>query len=482
MIKTVGSCCSGIEAASVAWKELDWKISWFSEIAEFPSNLLATKYPNIPNLGDMLDVPEKIQNQEVEAPDLICGGTPCQAFSYAGWKQGLLDDRGNLTLAFVDVVDATDRIRLAQGKNRSVVLWENVEGVLSDKTNAFGYFLSSFAGLDEPMISDKWPNAGVIKGKTRNIAWRVIDAKYFGLPQQRRRLYVLAGGKNFHPESILFEKSKYEQEYKELYSSQDKVFLKEGVKYEVFREYTDVLYSSYGTKWNGNAAANNGSLFVTQDDRIRRLSPLECERLMGFPDDYTNIKGASRTARYQALGNSWAVPVIEWIGNRIFQYDILGYNIEDYIDESTIDIFREKETGHFINPEDLNIIIDGYSINSSVIPENPRAGNLKDIVDKNAPKSIYISPVGSAGILRRKRERNLNMNERLEAILEKTASRMSPEEIERESLRQQRGAHSIKVTEMNKNRKELEEKSNFLNIDAKQISLFDLKGDVQIKR
>ena len=94
-------------------------------------------------------------------------------------------------------------------------------------------------------------------------------------------------------------------------------FIKEGHTFEIFREYTDCLYSAYGTKWNGNAAAYNGSLFVSQDDRIRRLSPLECERLMGFPDEYTNIKGAKKTNRYQAIGNSWAIPVIRWIGERL---------------------------------------------------------------------------------------------------------------------------------------------------------------------
>ena len=97
---------------------------------------------------------------------------------------------------------------------------------------------------------------------------------------------------------------------------------KKDILFEVFREYSDCLYSAYGTKWNGNAAAYNGSLFVVQDEKIRRLSPLECERLMGFPDEYTNIKGAKRTNRYQAIGNSWAVPVVQWIGKRLVSYEL----------------------------------------------------------------------------------------------------------------------------------------------------------------
>ena len=94
-IKTVGSICSGIEAASVAWEPLGLNFEWFSEIADFPSRLLTLKYPDITNLGDMNDIPDKIHEGTIDAPDLLCGGTPCQAFSLAGWKNGLNDDRGN---------------------------------------------------------------------------------------------------------------------------------------------------------------------------------------------------------------------------------------------------------------------------------------------------------------------------------------------------------------------------------------------------
>ncbi len=89
MIKTVGSICSGIEAASVAWEPFGVNFDWFSEIAPFPSRVLAEKYPLIPNLDDMNNIPEKITHGKITAPDLICGGTPCQAFSLAGWQNGL---------------------------------------------------------------------------------------------------------------------------------------------------------------------------------------------------------------------------------------------------------------------------------------------------------------------------------------------------------------------------------------------------------
>lgn len=280
-IKSVGSICSGIEAASVAWHDLNYDFKWFSEIADFQSRFLAYKYPDIPNLGDMNLIPNLLSEEKIDAPDLICGGTPCQAFSLAGWQKGLEDERGNLTLKFVDIVNENDEIRAKNKKANTLIFWENVEGVLKDKTNAFGCFLAGLAGCDEELKLKKWPNAGLLRGPRRNIAWRILDAKYFGVPQQRRRLYVLASGKDFNPECVLFEK--HEKPFGNL-KKYPLVFEKENHAIEVFREYTDCLYSAYGTKWNGNAAAYNGSLFVCQDNRLRRLTPLECERLMGFPD------------------------------------------------------------------------------------------------------------------------------------------------------------------------------------------------------
>lgn len=197
VINTVGSVCSGIEAASVAWEPLGFEFKWFSEIADFPSMVLKEKYPDVVNLGDMNDIPDMLRSEGICVPDLICSGTPCQAFSLAGWKQGLNDDRGNLILKFVDIVGANDLKREEHGLQPSIVFWENVEGVLTDKTNAFGYLVSSLAGLNDVIEMKRWPNVGVVRGSKRNVAWRVLDAKFFGVPQQRKRVYLLAGGPNF---------------------------------------------------------------------------------------------------------------------------------------------------------------------------------------------------------------------------------------------------------------------------------------------
>ena len=120
MIETFGSVCSGIEAASFVFEPLGVKPLWLSEIAEFPKRFLATNYSHITNLGDMNDIPEKVKNGEIGAPDLLCGGTPCQAFSLAGWKNGLNDDRGQLTLKYIDILNEIDAIRASQGKNKAV--------------------------------------------------------------------------------------------------------------------------------------------------------------------------------------------------------------------------------------------------------------------------------------------------------------------------------------------------------------------------
>lgn len=437
-LKTVGSVCSGIEAASVAWKPIGLEFEWFSEIAEFPSKVLKKHYPNTPNLGDMELIPDKILNEEIIAPDIICGGTPCQAFSLAGWKNGLNDDRGNLTLKFVDIIEANDYIRAKNNDSSTIVFWENVEGVLKDKTNAFGCFISSLAGLDEALEVKKWSNAGILHGPKRNVAWRILDAKYFGLPQQRKRLYVLAGGKDFYPEKVLFEK--FENEIED-FPKFDLSFEVKGYEFETFREYTDCLYAAYGTKWNGNAAANNGSLFVVQNQRIRRLSPLETERLMGFPDDYTNIKGAKRTGRYQATGNSWAVPVVNWIGTRL-----LDYNTLEVIDYSQNEFFSNANLLLFENGKSE---INSYLINTSMSPNYPKFESLANFIEPYESEDLFISPVGCFGMIRRKRERNLRMNPQLEKVLLRISHQMPPEEIEKRSRVQKRGKFSSEVSNKN---------------------------------
>ena len=158
-----GSVCSGIEAASVAWHPIGWEAAWLSEIEPFPSAVLKHHYPDVPNLGDMTALPDRIASGEVEAPDLFCGGTPCQAFSVAGLRKSLDDSRGNLSLVFCEIANAIDAVRTTGELPPAIIFWENVPGVLSTKDNAFGCFLAGLAGEDgavEPP-GGKWTNAKI---------------------------------------------------------------------------------------------------------------------------------------------------------------------------------------------------------------------------------------------------------------------------------------------------------------------------------
>ena len=203
-----GSVCSGIEAATMAWHQLGWKPAWFSEIAPFPSAVLAHHYPEVRNLGDMTLLPEKIQQEEVEAPDVLCGGTPCQAFSVAGLRQSLNDDRGNLSLVFCEVANAIDDVRRRQGEKPAIILWENVPGVFSTNDNAFGCFLAGLVGESAPLTptGKRWEHSGIVVGPERSVAWRILDAQYFGLAQRRKRVFVVASAReDIDIGQVLFE-------------------------------------------------------------------------------------------------------------------------------------------------------------------------------------------------------------------------------------------------------------------------------------
>jgi DNA (cytosine-5)-methyltransferase 1 len=156
-----GSVCSGIEAASVAWEPLGWKASFLSEIDKFPRAVLAAHYPEVPLHGDFTT----IKAGEYDPIDLLVGGTPCQSFSVAGLRAGLADDRGNLALEY---------LKLAQRLRPKWLVWENVPGVLSSAGGRdFGSILGGLVELGY------------------GFAYRVLDAQYFGVPQRRRRVFVV---------------------------------------------------------------------------------------------------------------------------------------------------------------------------------------------------------------------------------------------------------------------------------------------------
>jgi DNA (cytosine-5)-methyltransferase 1 len=175
-----GSVCSGIEAASVAWHDLGWEPQWFSEIEQFPSEVLKHRFPDVPNLGDMTQLTQNPTFNE-RSIDLLVGGTPCQSFSIAGLRKGLADPRGNLMLTFLALADA---------KKPKWIVWENVPGVLSSNGGRdFGTFLGALGELGY------------------GFAYRVLDAQYFGVAQRRRRVFVVGYLGDWRPPAaVLFER------------------------------------------------------------------------------------------------------------------------------------------------------------------------------------------------------------------------------------------------------------------------------------
>jgi DNA (cytosine-5)-methyltransferase 1 len=367
-----GSVCSGIEAASVAWHPLGWKAAWLSEIEPFPSAVLKHHYPDVPNLGDMTTLPERILSGEVDAPDVFCGGTPCQAFSVAGLRKSLDDARGNLSLTFVGIANAIDHVRSVRSDAPAIIFWENVPGVLNTKDNAFGCFLGALAGEDEPLLpaGGRWTNAGCVFGPQRTVAWRVLDAQYFGVAQRRRRVFVVASARDgFNPAEVLFEFESLRRDTAPSREARKEVTECAGtltanggglnrpagnaneLDFCVTVDTAKRLTAGSGQRYDFETdtflamrvepiapaltASNDPSRSpqsseVTQQVAavhaasmaVRRLTPVECERLQGFPDGYTNIPWRNKPEspdgpRYKALGNSWAVPVVAWIGKRI---------------------------------------------------------------------------------------------------------------------------------------------------------------------
>lgn len=378
---TYATVSSGIECLTVAWHPLGFSPVWFSEIAPFPSAVLQYHYPHVPNLGDMNTAHEKAAYAATPI-DLLAGGTPCQAFSVAGLRKGMDDPRGNLTLVYA---------RMVMQLQPRWIVWENVPGVLSsNKGRDFGAFI------------------GALRQLGYSLAWRVLDAQYFGVPQRRRRVFLIghssgdwrypaavlsdaAGLPGYYPEGDETEPSTTSRtggriaatvsakwrtgrggpsgdECQNLVTGtlcaggksagsvtqqdvesgmlvfQSKASSTQSMNPGVIAPTLDVSKRGGHTLFNAAACAhemvfnsniaptltsgshNNGGhrIGLHHKNQVRRLTPIECERLQGLQDDYTKIPYRGRSIdecpdgpRYQVIGNGMAVPVIDWLGRRI---------------------------------------------------------------------------------------------------------------------------------------------------------------------
>ena len=358
--------CSGIEACSVAWHPLGWEPVFYSEVASFPCAVLDYHYPTVPNIGDMME----IQGEQYRGTvDVVCAGTPCQSFSVAGKRGGMDDDRGQLAIRFIELLE--------QIRPRWVV-WENVPGVLSSNGGRdFGAFLARLGQCGY------------------GFAYRVLDARHFGVPQRRRRVFVVghssgdwrcAAAVLFEQESLYrntpprpkagqsiagtigggsgscswcpdvaapcsasgppYSRPGNERSECDAYVAHLAPTLKGQGKGSGRAEPSDGNgHGLIAFGWNKSACqtlrvgdttdALQGSPTsnpaVMSGASVRRLTPTECERLMGFPDGYSMIPYRGKPAdqcpdspRYAALGNSMAVPVMRWIGQRIQMFHNVG--------------------------------------------------------------------------------------------------------------------------------------------------------------
>ena len=376
------SVFSGIEAASVAWKPLGWEPLAFSEIEPFPSAVLAERFPEVPNLGDITKVDWGAYAGTV---DIVVGGSPCQSFSVAGNREGLAGASG---LMF-------EYIRAVRELRPRFFVWENVPGALSSEDGAaFWQLLSEMDDLGY------------------GVAWRVLDAEFFGVAQRRRRVFLVgclgdperAAEILFEPDGLRWDTPTSREKRQELAGpagagaggdSQPVAFkYSAGAKAQSMPAYDDGTTPTLTADWHAPAVAYavrmragkpgggkgplvqtdvsgtlatgndqtifqpmcmaDGNAHTSIDDNmcgtlkvggeppivvyvsdgtpmvlydglmwsVRRLMPVECERLQGFPDGWTDIPWRGKDSapdgpRYKALGNSMAVPVMRWIGKRI---------------------------------------------------------------------------------------------------------------------------------------------------------------------
>jgi DNA (cytosine-5)-methyltransferase 1 len=402
------SVFSGVEAATLAWEPLGWEPACFCEVDEFPSAVLRERWPDVPNLGDITMVNWKRVVREYGAADLVVGGSPCQSFSIAGNRTGL-DGASGLMWEYV---------RCVREVRPRWFVWENVPGALSSSHGEdFGCLLRSMDELGY------------------GLAWSVLDAQFAGVPQRRRRVFLVGslGDRRsaevlFEPESLRWDTPSSREKRKELAGGAGGSAEASGFRwhqgsgagaigYEPEQSPTldtvkppaicmtdtqphamvdgevcgalsatmhkdppvvaktlkmrggcegggkgplvqDDMSATLGTgndqtlfepvsfaanqrgelRLQGGDGTVVGAIPASQSGKqvqgvmdgyvVRRLTPRECERLQGMPDDHTRIPYRGKpaeecpdTPRYKAIGNSMAVPVMRWIGERIAAVD-----------------------------------------------------------------------------------------------------------------------------------------------------------------
>ena len=397
---TLGSLFDGIGGFPLAGSRYGIKTLWASEIEPFPIKVTKIRLPDMKHLGDIT----QINGAEIEPVDIITFGSPCQDLSVAGKRAGLAGERSGLFMEAVRIIK--EMRNTYAGTNEPIrprfAVWENVPGAFSsNKGEDFRAVLEEICRVkDETVViprppKGKWSTVGAIMGNGYSVAWRILDAQYWGVPQRRRRIFLVAdfGGRTA-PE-ILFKRKSLSRYIAESGEAREEIAGGIGAGVDGTIPVLDManpnnecninivptLCSRMGTGGNqvpvfvnpnktyaiqdsmigrasGGDLGGGSETLIKQHYSVRRLTPLECERLQGFPDGWTDIPGqteatqeelefwrevwltwdktqaedpekvkprtdnrllrwlknpVSDSAQYKALGNSLAVPCVEYV-------------------------------------------------------------------------------------------------------------------------------------------------------------------------
>jgi len=363
----LGSLFDGIGGFPYAAKKAGILPIWASEIEKAPISITKRHFPEMAHLGSITE----LDGANIEPADIITFGSPCQDLSITGSRAGLSGERSGL---FMHAIRLIKEMRNATRNNYPTrIVWENVPGAFStNKGEDFEKVVEAVAGIAEGGISvarpsGGWQSAGAVLGNGWSLAWRVLDAQFWGVPHRRRRIFLVADFGGGAAAEILFE-----QESRAWDAGQSEAEVQRGARIFERRadEYTaDLGHSADRIQVNpriavtlksqgGGGGAKTGLYClpvpyicrgfgdyaqgdigktllarydVTTMDLIatkygvRVLTPMECERAQGFPDGWTeyghNGKRISDTQRYRALGNSVAIPCVQFIMTSMAKYN-----------------------------------------------------------------------------------------------------------------------------------------------------------------
>lgn len=326
----LGSLFDGIGGWLIAAKRNGVEPVWSSEIEDFPMKVSHAHFPDVVQLGDVT----KIDGSKVAPVDIICAGSPCQDLSMAGMHKGLVGERSRLFFESVRIV--REMREKTHGIYPRYFVWENVPGAFSSNHgHDFQAVLKEISEANIPMPqSGRWAKAGMVRSGRMGIAWRTLDAQYWGVPQRRKRIFLVAGfGKWGGRAQVLFEEGGMHGNFAKSEEAQNNTPNRfrtssdyAGIGQEIVTysrlSYQAVSKDEIGACLRASGGVNGGgseNLVMEEGTAVRKLTPLECERLQGLPDNWTLVEGGSDSFRYKAIGNGMAQPCADFVMSRVVE-------------------------------------------------------------------------------------------------------------------------------------------------------------------